>query len=306
MSECISMGKIGQNGITKKENKMNPIKQNVISEVVEKLDASNSLEIPEPFFGIGKNVIPSCPVETDMRDFIDPLIESMFFDKGYGYAKGLSSANQLVFARLSKEQKVQWMAQRITVRVTTYTTCMVEGEEEVEEELRKMYNVQSSKEWLPACCGSFEMGLCVTIGGFFLKYFNDIVLPGLAWDASKSVFSALWKALEKLSNRTEEFDIRCMEFMFDDITIKVGDVMANNYGSIMRLFLKIHENVQYLQSKGLEGINKISVPFIPSEFDKEKFEYAAPMDNYDNCWWKVSYLHGCNKLFFNPETKEMR
>ena len=53
-------------------------------------------------------------------------------------------------------------------------------------------------------------------------------------------------------------------------------------------------------------LNKISVPFIPSEFDKEKFEYAAPMDNYDNCWWKVSYLHGCNKLFFNPETKEMR
>ena len=97
-----------------------------------------------------------------------------------------------------------------------------------------------------------------------------------------------------------------MEFMFDDITIKVGDVMANNYGSIMCLFLKIHENVQYLQSKGIEGINKISVPFIPSEFEEEKFEYAAPMDNYENCWWKVSYLHGCNKLFFNPETKEMR
>lgn len=43
------MGKIGQNGVTNKENKMNPIQQNVISEVVEKLDASNSLEIPEPF-----------------------------------------------------------------------------------------------------------------------------------------------------------------------------------------------------------------------------------------------------------------
>lgn len=75
------MGKIGQNGVTNKENKMNPIQQNVISEVVEKLDASNSLEIPEPFFAIGKNVIPSCPAEADMRDFIDPLIESMFLTR---------------------------------------------------------------------------------------------------------------------------------------------------------------------------------------------------------------------------------
>lgn len=285
---------------------MTPIQQNVISEIMKKIDANIGITVTDPFLSLCKGEIPACPSEADLRDFVDPLTESMFFELGFGYIKGLSNADELLFARVSVENKVQWAAQRITVRVTSFTTCMVEGFEDMEEELRKMYGVQHEKEWIPACCGPFELGICVTIGGFFLKYFTDIVLPGLAWDASKSVFSALWKSLERLSKKTEDFDIRCMEFRFDDITIKVGDVMANNYGSIMRLFLKIHENVQYLHSQGIDGINKISVPFLPSDYEEGAFDYAAPCDNYDHYWWKVSYLYGCNKLFFNPDTKEMR
>lgn len=285
---------------------MTPIQQNVISEIIEKLDASNKFEMPEPFFVIGKDIISSCPLDADMRDFIDPLIEGMFLDKGFGYVKGLSSADELAFARLSDEQKIQWIAQKITIRVTSFTTCQVEGFGELEEELRRMYDVQHEDVWIPACCGPFEMGICVTVGGLFLKFFSDIVLPGLAWDATKGIFSSLWKGLEKISKKTAEFNIRCMEFKFDDITIKVGDVMANNYGSIMRLFLKIHENVQYLQSKGIDGINIISVPFMPSEYEGESFDYAAPCDNYDHCWWKVSYMYGCSEIYFNPDTKEMK
>lgn len=285
---------------------MNPIQQNVIGEIVEKLDTCNQLETTEPFFSIGKDVIPSCPPEADMRDFIDPLIEGMFLDKGFGYVKGLSDEDELIFAKLSDEQKIQWVAQKISVRVTSFTTCQVEGFDELEEELRRMYNVQHEDEWIPACCGPFEVGICVSVGGLFMKFFTDIVLPGLAWDATKGIFASLWKGLEKLSKKTEDFDIRCMEFKFDDITIHVGDVMANNYGSIMRLFLKMHENVQYLHSKGIDGINKISVPFMPSEYEEGTFDYAAPCDNYDHCWWKVSYMYGCDQIFFNPDTKEMK
>lgn len=285
---------------------MNPIQQNVISEIVENLDACKELMTPEPFISIGKDITPSCPSGADMRDFIDPLIESMCVDKGFGYVKGLSNADELAFVRLGEEQKIQWIAQKINIRVTSFTTCQVDGIDELEEELRRMYNVQHEDKWKPACCEPFEMGICVTVGGLFMKFFTDIVLPGLAWDATKSIFASLWKGLEKLSKRTKNFDIQCMEFKFDDVTITVGDVMANNYGSIMRLFLKMHENVQYLQSKGIVGINKISVPFVPSEYEEGSFDYAAPCDNYDHCWWKVSYLHGCNKLFFNPDTKEIR
>ena len=285
---------------------MNPIRQNVISDINEKLDACNKLETPEPLFSIGKDVIPSCPPDADIRDFIDPLIEGMFLDKGIGYVKGLSNADELAFAKLSDEQKVQWVAQKITVRVTSFTTCQVEGFDEMEEELRRMYNVQHEDEWIPSCCGPFEVGICVTVGGLFMKFFTDIVLPGLAWDATKGIFASLWKGLEKLSKKTVYFDIRCMEFKFDDITIHVGDVMANNYGSIMRLFMKMNENVQYLHSEGIEGINKISVPFIPSEYEEGTFDYAAPCDNYDHCWWKVSYMYGCSVFYFNPDTKEMR
>lgn len=285
---------------------MNTIQHNAISEINEKLEACNNLETPEPLISIGKDIIPSCPNDADMRDFIDPLIEGMFLDKGYGYVKGLSNVDELAFAKLSDEQKIQWVAQKITVRVTSFTTCQVEGFDELEEELRRMYNVQHEDEWIPACCDPFEMGFCVTVGGLFMKFFTDIVLPGLAWDATKGVFASLWKGLEILSKRTKDFDIRCMEFKFDDITIHVGDVMANNYGGIMRLFLKMHENVQYLHSKGVDGINKISVPFMPSEYEEGAFDYAAPCDNYDHCWWKVSYMYGCDQIFFNPDTKEMK
>lgn len=143
---------------------MNPIQQNVISEIIEKLDACNKLETPEPLISIGKDMISSCPHGADMRDFIDPLIESMFFDKGYGYVRGLSNADELAFAKLGDEQKAQWVAQKITVRVTSFTTCQVEGFDELEEELRRMYNVQHKDEWIPACCDPFEMGFCVTVG----------------------------------------------------------------------------------------------------------------------------------------------
>ena len=67
------------------------------------------------FFSIGKNVIPSCPPDADMRDFIAPLIEGLFFDKNFGYFKGLSNGDELTFARLNEEQKIQWVAQKITV-----------------------------------------------------------------------------------------------------------------------------------------------------------------------------------------------
>lgn len=109
---------------------MNPIQQNVISEIGEKLDACNKLEAPEPFFSVGKDMIPSCPSGADMRDFVDPLIEGMFLDKGYGYIKGLSNADELAFARLSDEQKAQWVAQSIGIRIVSIVPNEIEGLDE--------------------------------------------------------------------------------------------------------------------------------------------------------------------------------
>lgn len=50
----------------KNKKNLNPVQQNVISEIIEKQDACNKLEPPEPFFTIGKDVIPSCPQDADM------------------------------------------------------------------------------------------------------------------------------------------------------------------------------------------------------------------------------------------------
>ena len=285
---------------------MDQIRQTVIGEIMEKLDACNKMPKVEPMFSIGKDMISLCPNDADMRDFIDPLMEHVFYAKGFGYLRGLSCADELAFAILSDVQKNQWAAQKITVRVKAYTTCYVEGIDELEEELRRMYNVQHEEKWTPACCDPFELGLGVTICGCFLKFMTEIVIPGLEWDATKYVFSSLWKGIEKLSKRTEGFEIRSMEFKFDDITIEVDDVMANNYGSIMQLFMKMYDNVQYLSSKGIKNINEIKVPYVLNENTDNGFSPAEPCVNYEHFWWKVWYSFGCEYLFYNPDSKEMR
>lgn len=84
---------------------MDTMQQTVIGEIIEKLDACNKLPKVEPMFSIGKDMISSCPHDADMRDFIDPLIENMFCAKGFNYLRGISSADELAFARLSDGQK---------------------------------------------------------------------------------------------------------------------------------------------------------------------------------------------------------
>ena len=60
-----------------KTEAMNTTQQDVITEILQKLDAYKQLPNPQPLFSIGKDIITSCPADTDMRAYFDPLIESI-------------------------------------------------------------------------------------------------------------------------------------------------------------------------------------------------------------------------------------
>lgn len=54
-------------------------------------------------FSTCKNVKPSCPSIADIRNYIDSLVKDKFLGKDWGYVKGISKTDELVFARLSDE-----------------------------------------------------------------------------------------------------------------------------------------------------------------------------------------------------------
>lgn len=282
---------------------MNPIQQNVISEIIEKLDACNKLETPEPFISIGKELIPSCPNDADMRDFIDSLIEGIFLDKGFGYVKGLSNADELAFAWLSDEQKIQWVAQSIGIRIVSIVPNTIEGLDEFNSELSKYYNLSSEKQWAPACGSGVAIGIIITVGGY---YINNVVIPGILWDQSKKVFQKLWDALYRLYQRNDDnLEVEVMEFRFNDITIRVHNRDLQSYGVMLKLFQGLNDHISYLQRKGIEEVNLIELPYVKAEFEDEVVYNCEPFDTIEEYVWKVSYLNGCSELYYNPFTREI-
>lgn len=282
---------------------MNPIQQNVISEINEKLDACNKIETPEPFFTIGKDVVPSCLPSADIRDFIDPLIESMFLDKGFGYVKGLSNADELAFARLSEEQKAQWVAQSIGIRIVSIVPNEIEGLDEFNSELSKYYNLTSEKKWAPACGSGVAMFIIITVGGYYL---NNVVIPGILWDQSKKVFQKLWDALYRLYQRNDDnLEVEMMEFRFNDIIIRVHNRDLQSYGAMLTLFQGLNDHINYLQRKGIEEVNLIELPYVKAECEDEVVYNCEPFDSVDEYVWRVSYLNGCSELYYNPFTGEI-
>lgn len=277
---------------------MNPIQQNVISEIIEKLDACNKLETPEPFISIGKELIPSCPNDADMRDFIDPLIEGMFLDKGYGYVKRLSNVDELAFAKLSDEQKAHWIAQSIGIRIISIVPNAIEGLDEFNSELSKYYNLSSEKQWAPACGSGVAIGIIITVGGY---YINNVVIPSVLWEQSKKVFQKLWDALFRLYQRNDDnLEIEMIEFRFNDITIRVHNRDLQSYGAMLKLFQGLNEHINNLRRKGIEDVNLIELPYVKAECEEQVVYNCEPYDSGDEYVWKVSYLNGCSKLYYNP------
>lgn len=282
---------------------MNPTQQNVISDIVEKLYASNKLETPEPFFSIGKDMIPSCPPEADMRDFVDPLIEGLFLDKGYGYVKGLSNKYELTFAKLNEEQKMQWVAQSIGIRIVSIVPNEIVGLDEFNSELSKYYNLSSEKQWVPACGSGVTIGIVITVGGYIL---NNVVIPGILWDQSKGVFHKLWDALYRLYQKNDDnLEVEMMEFRFNDITIRVHNRDLQSYGSMLKLFQSINDHINCLQRKGIEEVNLIELPYVKAECDDHVIYNCEPYESVEEYVWKVSYLNGCSELYYNPFTREI-
>ena len=119
---------------------MNTTQQDVLTEILQKLDACKQLPNPEPLFCIGKDIIPSCPADKDMRDYINPLIESIILEKGFEYVSGLSGFDELAFVKLNEQQdqkKVLWAAQKISISVTGFAVCEVEADYQKETFLQR-------------------------------------------------------------------------------------------------------------------------------------------------------------------------
>lgn len=281
------------------------VKKQVFAEVVEKLSKYNEIGNPPRIFSIGKDIIPSCPPVEDIREVIDQLSESQILNLGFGYIQGASDENRLTFIRLDDDERIRWVAQRITVRLRSYTANQLQGLDEFESDLSKMYNVQHTERWIPAFATGTELGLIFTIGSCILPFIKNVVIPGLEWDLIKDVFSALWKGLDKLSKKNDEFDIQTLELQFNDVTIKVNDVMAGNYGSLTKLFVSMYEQLQNLRKQGIEDICQIEVPFVKDDVSEEGFRQDFAEDDFNGYWWKVTYLKGCSQCWFNPESGEI-
>lgn len=281
-------------------------KQNILSEVVEKLREHRKREdAPNPIV-LGKDILRTCPSGEDLRDVIDPFTESIVLNEGYGYIQGLSTADKLTFFKLTAEQNEQWLSQKVSIRLIEYVPNDIKGFDAFEEELRRTYQVQNKKQWTPACGSSVAFSIVATIGMAIGTFMTSIVLPGIAWDITKGAFSKMWDAIGNLKQSNENLDLSSIDFRFNDITIKVGGAMADSYGKISVLFQRLQEGITYLHTHDIQTISSIAVPYVEEEGEEgivitETIEQLK--DN--NYWWKVSYLNDCEACYFNPVTKEI-
>ena len=237
----------------------------------------------------------------DLRDFIDSKLEFDLYERGIGYLSACSSSDSLYFIKLNDENKELWLTQKCMVKLTKTVPNNIDTYNEFEAELRKYYIFQSSEQWKPACGSGTEIGILISISiGWF---FNDVIIPGMAYDLFKKFIRRLYHSFKKLNNPCKKADLLTIECIIDGVTIVIEGDLADSPKHLLRIAKDFYDNYLYLKKQGINAINKISMPYEKVPNIKAHFSQMIDLPQSNNYWWEISYLNGCSICYYNPSSK---
>ena len=237
----------------------------------------------------------------DLRDIIDSKLEFDLYERGIGYLSACSSSDSLYFVKLNDENKELWLTQKCMVKLTKTVPNNIDTYNEFEAELRKYYIFQSSEQWKPACGSGTEIGILISISiGWF---FNNVIIPGIAYDLFKKFIRRLYHSFKKLNNPCKKADLLTIECIIDGVTIVIEGDLADSPKHLLRIAKDFYDNYLYLKKQGINAINKISMPYEKVPNIKAHFSQMIDLPQSNNYWWEISYLNGCSICYYNPSSK---
>ena len=191
----------------------------------------------------------------------------------------------------------------IWVRVNVNSHNYLKETDDLVKELKENYPVQYRKEWYPAACEGTEIIIQFFTDTALGAFLSNVVLGGIAYDITKSIFKKSWEALQRFIVRNKAIDIQSLEFVFDDITICIENVQSDNYLNLVLLFQQLHRHIKIFEANGIKDICLIRLPVVGEEYadlDIQEDEIDGYM--FANSISYVQYDLGCNICYYNSNT----
>lgn len=194
----------------------------------------------------------------------------------------------------------------IWIRINVNSYSILEGTDDLVNELKKNYPVQFRKDWYPAACEGTEIMFQFFADINLLSFLSNVVFPGVAFDITKIIFKKAWKAIQRFIECNRTIDIQCLEFVFNDITIKIEDIGKNNYLNLVLLFQELYRHIIILESKGIKEISLIRLPVVGEEsVGLDVQEEVKSGQKFSDCIWFVQFGLGCENCYYNSNTEDI-
>ncbi len=201
------------------------------------------------------------------------------------------------------------MEAKIWVNITFNAYDQLVGKNEFLTELkREGIVVQEREKWYPAACTGQEIDIIlVLINNPIVQYLAKVAMDGMVFGLMTHYIPRLFEALGKLKEQNQDFSVECLQFEFDDITIKIKDLYDVDYTYLQDTFFNMGEHIESLNQQGINDIREISLPYVKRDKDFEDngeiymidWNYAKEMDYF----WKIIYSDGCMICYYNPKEK---
>ena len=197
------------------------------------------------------------------------------------------------------------MENKIWIRIESNNYCLLEGKDELIENLRQVCVVQEKKVWYPAACTGFEFVSEILFNSTLSEFIQNIVVGGLAWDVIKKTCVKILESLGNFAQKNNEFDFGNWKLCFDDVTIIVSENL--NYAQIVNIYQKFPYHLENLKKKDISQITQIELMYYESiKEESHKTEIKKVCDVSENeLLWKVWNSYGCGRCYYIPANETL-
>lgn len=201
------------------------------------------------------------------------------------------------------------METRIWINITFNAYDQLKGKEEFLAALKQDgVVVQERKIHYPSCCTGQEVEVIqVLINNPIIQYLAYKAMDKMVDSLLEYYVPRLFEALRKLKKQNQDFSIGCLQFEFDDITIKIKDLYDVDYAYLQNTFYNMGEHIEYLKNNTITDIREISLPYVKNDenFEENRDKYTTPLvfTKEIDYYWKIEYGNGCMICYYNPKDR---
>lgn len=170
--------------------------------------------------------------------------------------------------------------------------------------LESLGSIHIRKKWLPATCTGLEIWLIV-------KWGLGIWFSGKLYDVMKVYERKLLKYLESLfSVNHEDMELKTLSIEYDDTTITFNSINNHVLVRLSSFFNNLQKNLRILESKGVQNIDKISIPIFGDELENvcKKDNKINDYDSWGKDYfkiWSITYDFGLSKVLYDSEKEDI-